>query len=317
MTIPSDWRPTCSVTTLKARAQIVSDIRQFFVVRSVLEVETPSLSHFGATDIHLQQWQTTNGCFLHTSPEYAMKRLLASGSGDIFQICRVFREDEISARHNPEFTMLEWYRLGQDEKGLMNEVVDLIQSLSGGVNVKTQWITYRDAFVKVGLPDPFEASELELKLVVSERLNSSADLWSRDECLDALMALIVEPSLPKDELCFIYHYPESQAALAELSRELGYVTARRFELYWQGLELANGYYELTNFDEQLERFHKESELRKSEGKQVPELDENFLAAMKQGLPPCSGVALGVDRLIMILLEKARIEEVIAFPFDRA
>jgi lysyl-tRNA synthetase class 2 len=311
------WKPTADVTVMRARAAITSRIRQYFELKSVLEVETPILSHFGGTDVQLSQWQTNNAKTLHTSPEFGMKRLLAAGMGDIYQVCRVFRRDELGRKHNPEFTMLEWYRLGINEFQLMAEVTELISSLYKEAELDVCTWTYEFAFLNYNLPNPHHASTAELRECCCSLLNSDSSLWERDDCLDALMALVVEPSLPHEKLVYIHQYPKSQAALAKVEVHEGIQVGRRFELYWKGMELANGYYELTDVDEQLNRFQQDNEKRLLSGKETVLIDENFLGAMKFGLPECSGVALGVDRLMMILLEKTSISEVIAFPFDRA
>lgn len=312
-----DWLPTASIENLRFRSKALRKVRDFFYLRGAFEVETPVLSSYSATDVHLHQIQTTTGYSLHTSPEFAMKRLLAAHSGDIFQICRVFRQDEVSDRHNPEFTMLEWYRIGVDEFELMKEVVELVRWVSGDSTLASEVVTYREIFLRLGLPDPHQASLVQLKSATLKYLHSDAGLWSRDDCLDALMALVVEPQLPKDRLIFIHNYPASQASLARYHYEDDIKVGRRFELYWQGLELANGYYELTDPEEQGRRFNQESKLRVEAGLSQPMIDRNFLNAMEAGLPDCSGVALGFDRLMMILLKVKSIREVVSFTIERS
>ncbi len=313
------WRPSADIKTLRDRAGLLRRIRDFFEDEQVLEVETPVLSHFSATDLQLGQWRTEQGLTLHTSPEFAMKRLLAAGAGDIFQICRVFRCDELGQRHNPEFTMVEWYRLGMDEFQLMLDVEKLVKRVTGQTSIDVRRMTYREAFLGIGLPDPHLATETSLKNEVTMRLNADASDWPRDTCLDALMSMVVEPSLPADKLCFIHQYPESQAALAQHIVVDEATVARRFELYWQGMELANGYFELTDFVEQKRRFQTEKDAKAmlgSNGHSL-EFDHYFLQALESGMPSCSGVALGFDRLAMIALDKKAISEVIAFTFDRS
>ncbi|MEJ2043597.1 MAG: EF-P lysine aminoacylase EpmA [Reinekea sp.] len=317
MSSDQSWQPSASLAALRHRAEVLAGIRQYFSKQKVLEVETPVLSHFGGTDVHLDQWQTGNGMSLHTSPEFAMKRLLAAGSGDIFQICRVFRQDEIGQRHNPEFTMLEWYRVGIDEFALMSDVVGLIQSLSDTELAKPVVYTYSEAFQLSGLPHPLHSNDAEVRQRTESELSSDCRNWSRDECLDALMACIVEPALPKEELCFVHQYPASQAALAQCISTPDGLCARRFELYWQGMELANGYFELVDAAEQAYRFNAENQQRQQQGKSEVSQDKRFIAALEAGMPACSGVALGLDRLLMILLGKDHIHDVVAFPFDRA
>lgn len=213
--------------------------------------------------------------------------------------------------------MLEWYRVGKDEFELMADVVNLIQYLSPQAPLAVRHLTYAEAFMMVGLPDPHVVDTSALQTLTSTTLSADAANWRRDDCLDALMALYVEPRLPESELCFIHQYPASQAALAEHVNVNGVTLARRFELYWRGMELANGYFELTDVEEQRRRFLSDCQMRQTLGLDVPVQDERFLAALDQGLPSCSGVALGLDRLLMILLAKNTIEEVIAFSFDRA
>lgn len=317
MTKPLNWQPSASIETLKARAKLINRVRQYFADTNALEVETPVLSQFSGTDVQLMQWQTQEGLSLHTSPEFAMKRLLAAGAGDIYQVCHVFRKDESGKKHNPEFSMLEWYRVGIDEFELMGDIVSLIKYVAARDSLSVETLTYQSVFDLAGLPDPHRASLSALRETVSDRLNADARDWSRDDCLNALMSLIVEPSLDKDKLIFVHQFPASQAALAE-HEQMGEVTvARRFELFWQGMELANGYFELTNEQEQKRRFDADIEQRAELGLDEPRLDQRFLAALKAGMPNCSGVALGLDRLMMILLQKSTIEEVMAFSFDRA
>ena len=313
----ASWQPSATIDTLVARARMIQTIRQFFSERDVLEVETPILSQYSGTDLQLSQWHTEQGHSLHTSPEFAMKRLLAAGSGDIFQICHAFRRDELGQRHNPEFTMLEWYRVGMDEFGLMDDVVNLISFCSGQRSLERQCMTYEEAFLTTDLPDPHRATLTELRQTVADKLHADATTWTRDDCLDALMSMVVEPSLPRESLCFIHQYPKSQAALAQ-HQDLGDIqVARRFELYWQGMELANGYYELTDAQEQKSRFEAEQAVKISSGEEKRGFDQRFLDALDAGIPSCSGVALGLDRLLMILLQKNNIAEVMAFAFDRA
>lgn len=312
----SNWRPSATREALVSRAVHIQHIRQYFQQHDVLEVTTPVLSSFAASDVNLEQWRTSNGYALHTSPEYAMKRLLADGYGDIFQICQVFRCDELSVRHNPEFTMLEWYRVGWDEQQLMDEVTRLIEALLGRT-LGVEKLSYRDCFVLNALPDAFQASDQELRAAVASRLCSDARHWNRDDCLNALMAMVVEPNLATDRLVYVHGFPPSQAALANVGEHQGVLVGRRFELYWQGLELANGYDELTDAVEQQSRFQADQQQRALLGLAPVELDQNFLAALSAGMPKCAGVAMGLDRLIMLLEGYKAINDVIAFPIDRA
>lgn len=312
-----DWMPTASIQTLKLRAELNKRIRAYFEKEQVLEVETPILSRFTGTDVHLQQWQTENGYALHTSPEFAMKRLLAAGSGDIYQICKVFRMDESGRRHNAEFTMLEWYRLGWDEFRLMQDITALIEFVTEKPAPEVTTITFAAAFDAQGLPNPHQADQESLKLAVEQRLNAEAGDWSRDDCVDALMSGVVEPYLNPNALTFVHDYPQSQAALAQISTVNGFSIARRFELYWGSMELANGYFELTDSQEQKARIAAEALERTNKGLAKPRVDSRFIAALEAGLPNCSGVALGLDRLAMILLKANHINDVIGFPITRS
>ncbi|WP_189607504.1 EF-P lysine aminoacylase EpmA [Saccharospirillum salsuginis] len=313
----SSWQPSASLETLKQRSLLLRRIRQFFETRSVMEVDTPHWSRFGVTDVHLENLRITDGGFLLTSPEYPMKRLLAAGSGDIFQLGHVFRRDESGPRHNLEFTMLEWYRVGWDDERLMVEVAELCRSVADEPELAVETVSYREAFERSGLPDPHRAEVALLRACVGKQLNTEAGDWSRDECLDALMALVVEPGLPGDRLVFVTRYPASQAALARHEVVDGVTVGRRFEVYWRGMELANGYWELTDPAEQARRFEADRARRRELGLAEPEVDPNLLAAMEAGLPECAGVALGVDRLLMIALGASDISEVLPFDASRA
>ena len=308
------WQPSASVNTLQQRANLNAYIRDFFQNRFVMEVETPALSKAAVDDASLQPVMA-NVCaenhYLHTSPEYPMKRLLAAGSGDIYQICKVFRDGEVGRRHNPEFTMLEYYRLGFDLYTLMDEVAHLIGDflhLQRRVD-----LSYSQAFKQYANLDAFNASDAKLREHVTEFVGAELTL-NRDECLDILMTHVVEPNLPQDAMVFIFNYPASQAALAKTFESSdGQLLAKRFELYINGLELANGYHELTNASEQQDRF--EQQVKRHETARP--LDEYFLQALKHGLPDCSGVAIGLDRVLMLKQNTKDIRDVLTFDFDRA
>lgn len=316
------WRPTASLSMLHKRAETLAAIRRFFAARDVLEVDTPAMSHAGVTDLNIHSFKTRYrneiDCYLHTSPEFPMKRLLAAGAGSIYQICKVFRDDEQGRWHNPEFTMLEWYRPGFDHHSLMNEVDLLLQEVLG--TVAAERLTYQDAFLTYAGCDPFSVTIEELKrcaeshsIVVagSEMRSASADVW-----LDLLMSHVVGPELGRSRPTFIYDYPVSQAALARVRKDAA-PRAERFELYFAGVELANGFHELTDASEQRVRFVADQSQRRAAGLFAPPMDEQLLAALNHGLPPCAGVALGIDRLLMLCAGAQAISEVIAFPFDRA
>ncbi|WP_046560701.1 EF-P lysine aminoacylase EpmA [Kangiella geojedonensis] len=314
------WKPTASIETLKARAKIMARVREFFYERDILEVETPLLSRHSVTDRYMKSFQVKEFMgedgYLQTSPEYAMKRLLAAGSGSIYQICKAFRQDEIGARHNPEFTMLEWYVVGFDYDQLMEQVFQLLNTLSHKP-LKLSRLSYQDVFKQYLDINPFEATSSQLANLSATLLGDLPEDLERDDYLALLFEDQIEPQLGQaDEVCFIYGYPASQAALAKLDPENPH-TACRFEVYWRGVELANGFSELTCSSEQRQRFEMDNAWRKENGLPQMSLDEHFLTALEVGLPECAGVALGLDRLIMILLELSDLTKVAAFPADRA
>ena len=321
----TDWRPSASPETLLIRARLLQRIRAFFQAREVLEVETPLLSRAAVTDPHIESFvvqdpQRGMPRYLHTSPEFAMKRLLAASSGSIYQVCKVFRQGEAGRQHNPEFSMLEWYRLGFDHQQLMTEVDDLLRELLDGYLALTDTLrlSYRDAFQRYAGLDPLTASIPELQATVRQRGIDviGLDQSHKDPWLDLLMTHVVEPALPQDCPVFIYDYPASQAALARIRQEERPV-AERFELYLGGMELANGFHELTDAVEQGQRF--EADLASREGMGLPRVpvDDRFLAALKSGLPPCAGVALGIDRLVMLAAGVKSISDVLTFDDQRA
>ncbi|AHE99039.1 EF-P lysine aminoacylase EpmA [Thioalkalivibrio paradoxus] len=320
-----NWRPGAGASR-QPRARVNAAIRRFFARRGVLEVETPVLSRGAPLDPGVESWRAAapGGAtgYLQTSPEYPMKRLLASGSGDIYQIARVFRGEEQGRRHNPEFTLLEWYRLGYDDRRLMDEVQDLVQAVAAEDRAWAQpagaahCVAYAELFrSELGL-DPLRCTVVQCKSAARNAgLELAGDL-DRDGWLDALMALVLAPRFPADRLTFIVDYPESQAILARPSpRAAG--CASRFELYWGDLELANGFHELTDPAVFLTRREADRARRKRQGQPIPEADEYFAQAMQSGLPDCAGVALGIDRLLMRLLDVDDITGVIDFPWERA
>ncbi len=324
------WRPAASLQLLKKRAHLLARIRAFFAAREVLEVETPVLSAAAITDSHLSSFTShyqgpgaAQGkmLYLHTSPEFPMKRLLAAGAGAIYQVCRVFRQGEVGRLHNPEFTMLEWYRPGFDHYVLMDEVAALMRELlpQALLSDDIERLTYAEAFQRFAHIDPHVATVAEFHACADAHglptvagLGDDIDGWR-----DLLLTHVVEPQLKG--LVFIYDYPASQAALAKIREgtEVTPAVAERFELYCNGVELANGFHELLDADEQRARFLAENEQRKSAGLVEVPVDELLLAAMAKGLPPCAGVALGIDRLVMVATNSKAISEVMAFPLDRA
>lgn len=323
------WRPTTSKKALEARAQLLAKIRRFFAERGVLEVETPILSAAAATAPHLHSLVTSyqgpqaakeQRLFLQTSPEHAMKRLLAAGSGPIYQIARVFRNGETGRRHNPEFSLLEWYRPGFDHFALMAEVEALLSLLLA--TPRGEHLSYQEVFHHYLGIDVFTAGTRILgQLARVHGLQEPTDHpSSRRLYLDFLMVAVIEPQLGHNRPCFIYNYPVSEAQLARIcppSEDLPVPVAERFEVYLKGVELANGYHELNDVDEQRQRFGADLAYRRKWGQQEVPIDRLLLAALAYGLPDCAGVALGVDRLLMLLLGSSHIEEILAFPINRA
>lgn len=307
------WRPTATLETLHHRAKTLAQIRQFFEVRDVLEVDVPVLSETGVTDLHIDCLQTQVGGviqYLQSSPEYFMKRLLASGSGSIYSLGKAFRDGELGRRHHPEFTMLEWYRTSWDECQLIEEVTLLLQEL--GLDCDVQTLMYGDIFEQVVGLNPHTVPLAQLQQKASSIADDDFSNESRSTCFDLIFSLSVEPQLP-DGLVFIRNYPACQAALARLGKdEAGNTIARRFEAFLNGVELANGYYELIDPVEQKSRFDADLALRQAEGKSAMSVDTQLLAAMDSGLPRCAGVALGVDRLLMQLLNIDDISHVMPF-----
>ncbi|ARD40127.1 elongation factor P--(R)-beta-lysine ligase [Edwardsiella ictaluri] len=321
----ASWQPSAPVANLLKRASILSTIRRFFSDRGVLEVDTPSMSQATVTDVHLVPFQThfvgpgvAQGMMLYlmTSPEYHMKRLLAAGSGPIYQLCRSFRNEESGRYHNPEFTMLEWYRPHYDMYRLMNEVDDLLQQVLECESSET--LSYQQAFIRHLDVDPLSADKTQLREVAAKLdLSNVADNEEdRDTLLQLLFAFGVEPHIGKERPVFVYHFPASQASLAQISTE-DHRVAERFEVYYRGVELANGFHELTDAAEQRQRFEQDNRKRAAAGLPQQPIDEHLLAALEHGMPDSSGVALGVDRLIMLALSAERLSEVIAFSVDRA
>jgi lysyl-tRNA synthetase class 2 len=311
------WRPSATLETLRARAQLLARVREFFAQRGVLEVDTPILSAHATVDVHIDSLRTTEARWLQTSPEFPMKRLLAAGAGPIYQLCHVFRAGDEGRVHNPEFLMLEWYRPGWDHQRLMDEVAALLEAL-GAPPVAARRLTYREAWTTHAGIDPFAASDAELADALRARAEPPADSarLDRDGWLDFGMGLVVGPQLGRDAPCFVHEFPASQAALARV-RPGSPPLAERFELFWQGLELANGFHELADAREQLRRFQADQARRLAAGKVAPPFDANLIAALEAGLPDCAGVALGVDRLLMLLLGLPDVASTMAFDWSRA
>jgi lysyl-tRNA synthetase class 2 len=322
-----DWRPTARLDVLAARARVLAAIRGFFAEAGVLEVETPALSFAGSTDPALASLSTTYTgpaapagatLWLQTSPEFAMKRLLAAGSGPIWQLCKVFRDGERGSRHNPEFSLLEWYRPGVSMHDLVDEVVALLQRVLGG-DLCEERLTYAQAFERRVAVDPLGATIETLQAAALQAGIAGAEclrLADRDAWLDLLMTHCIEPGLGANGITVVHDYPASQAALARLRADDPRV-AERFEVYVRGVELANGFHELADAAEQRLRFAADNVTRRSAGLPEVPADQRLLAALEAGLPDCCGVALGVDRLVMLATGAQRIDEVVAFPLERA
>jgi len=309
----NDWKPTATIETLKRRAYVLDQIRSFFKKRDVLEVETPLLCSATITDLHLKSFYIEESGYLQTSPEFAMKRLLAFGSGDIYQLCKAFRNEEKGRYHNPEFTILEWYRLGFDHFQLMEEVesffIEILRCPKAGR------LSYEEVFQKYLNINPHVVELKTLQKLIKERCKNSfvgENFEDKDICLQSLFSEIIEPNIGRKAPTFIYHYPESQAILSRLHQENHYHVAERFELYYKGFELANGFHELSDAKEQSDRFDRDLKKRKKKELDVVKKDEHLIAALKSGLPNCSGVAVGIDRLIMLTLNQKHIKDVISF-----
>lgn len=313
------------------RALMLKNIRAFFDARGVIEVETPLLSHYATTDPHLDSLQSRfrdQGCYLNTSPEYAMKRLLASWEKPIYQICKAFRDDELGPSHNPEFTLLEWYQPGYDMLQLMDELTELVTGLCflskipSLNNPQFERISYQQAFQDFAGINPHQTSSDEcFDVAKTNNIEIPQGMASDDneinDWLDWLLIQLVLPAFKKDSFTFMYDYPASQCALAKIVKKgmmnaPQVLVAKRFELFFGEIELANGFHELTDAKEQLQRFQQENKMRKQAGKKSSRIDENFIAALTYGLPDCSGVAMGLDRLLMVLTNITCIDQVLSF-----
>ncbi|WP_267257162.1 elongation factor P--(R)-beta-lysine ligase [Coxiella endosymbiont of Ornithodoros maritimus] len=318
----SRWQPTASIENQRLRAQSLKNIRQFFAERKVMEVETPILSQHTVTDIYIDSFQTTylNGkkkqnYYLQTSPEYAMKRLLSAGSGPIYQICKAFRNGESGSQHNPEFSILEWYRPNFSCHDLMDEMDELLQFILQ--SKKASRITYEELFLKHLGINPHQTSLHQLQSLANQfSLENSNEYSDRNTLLQFLFSEHLEPKIGFDAPLFVYHFPATQAALSKINPQDPNI-ALRFEVYIQGMECANGFEELTNADEQRQRFLNDNKKRNQQNRPSINIEKRFLDALTHGLPPCAGVAVGLDRLIMMKSERKCIDDVINFPWERA
>lgn len=315
------WRPTADLKTLRTRAALLTEVRAFFATRGFWEVETPVLAHAGAADAQLAQFTLDDPIhgrlYLQTSPEYAMKRLIAAGSGSIFQISRAFRQGEMGRWHNPEFTLVEWYAMAYDHHALIHETCALIGALVPRLNGTAQIMSFRAAFLKMLQLDPIEGSLEDLREAVIRHVPSAhhMTLDSRDELLDLLMSEAVASRFPLDCLTVITDYPRSQAALARLN---ALHLAERFEVYCGPLELANGFHEAATQGDYMRRFKEEAKKRQDLNRPPIAADERLLGALEQApLPDCAGVAVGFDRVVMLATGARHIDSVLAFPIHRA
>ena len=304
---------------LQDRALLFSKVRSFFAQRNILEVDTPLLSHFAPIDEHIDVMEVSLGegkqGYLHTSPEYAMKRLLSSGLGEIFQLSHVFRKGEISNKHNPEFTMIEWYRLHEDFPLFIEETLDLIRLFLS--DLPSSFLSYRQTFLRFAKIDYLHASKEELiHCLKSHGIDPPSSPLDKDTLLTLILGCIIEPHLGKEELFVLMDYPISQAALAQAVQKGEERVAKRFEVYYQGIELANGYLELTEAKEQRSRLIESNAKRLQQGKNSLPIDEFFLAALEKGLPPCCGVAVGFDRLMQLRHKTETIQEVLPFGWSK-
>lgn len=325
MTTPDNWRPTASLQALRERAQLYTAIRQFFAERDVLEVDTPVLSHGTVTDVFIDGFATNfaysdsghnETLYLQTSPEFALKRLLASYQTSIYQLSKAFRHEGFGRLHNPEFTMLEWYRVGLDHHDLMDEISDLLKALISAQH--TERMTYQQAFQKHLKLDPLSDSTQRIAQVFNDCNIDLSDEYpiDHDGMLQLLFSYEIEPRIGQQYPCFIYDYPASQSSLAKINRDDPRV-ADRFELYFKGTELANGFHELQDAAEQRKRFEHDNRLRRTFRFAEKPLDERFLGALEAGIPACAGVAMGIDRILMLKHGYTHIEQVLAFPVNRA
>lgn len=308
------------VNTLRARAAMLQTARSFFSQRNITEVDCPLITSKASVDPHIDLIPTfhpSGNRYLHSSPEYGMKRLLSLGIGDIYQLAHVFRQEEVGRKHNPEFMMAEWYRLGFSFEEMIEETLQFCQLF---VDAPFEILSYRDAFKLYTNIDPFTATKEDLEnYIVSNNLPiySGAKEEGKDALLNLILALEIEENLGKNRFCALAYYPSSQAALAKTRLIDGALVAERFEVYYNGMELANGYHELIDPIEQEKRLHEANTHRKLLGKEELPIDDFFLKALKQGMPDCCGVAVGVDRLMMLKFNKSSISEVIPFGWDFA
>lgn len=317
------WQPTGDQDSRIARANMLRTIREFFYQRHVLEVETPAISQAANTDPYIESFQVLaqhQNRYLHTSPEYAMKRLLAAGSGDIYQICKVWRDEPSATQHNAEFTMLEYYRIGFTLEQLMQEVDVLFQSLLPEFKKASHYRTYQSLFLDNLGFNPHTIANEALQACLTKHVPTFEGELDHQGALDLLLTHCIEPKLPEDRFSFIYDYPASQSALAmtqPLADNPEISVARRFEVYLGTLELGNGYQELTCPQANTSILEKELKMREVMGLTTTPRDQHFLEAMHAGMPECAGVAIGIDRLLMLATEANSLAEVLNFSWENA
>lgn len=316
-----DWRPSCSIESIRLRARLLTQVRAFFLQRDVIEVETPLLGLHTVTEPNIESFNMqieANTRYLQTSPEYAMKRLLAAGVGDIYQICKSFRTKESGANHNPEFTLVEWYRLEFTLPQIMQETVEFICSLLFGAEDTSDvnYVTYAEASQQALDVSILEMSSSQLEQIAVAHGLVHPQSLSLDQQYDFIFSSVVVPTFDANKLTVVFHYPASQASLARLD-EGDATLAQRFEVFFGDLELANGFVELTDAEEQLCRFKKDQETRANSGIPTVEIDPRLLAALQHGLPACAGVAVGFDRVAMLASNAASISEIISFDWASA
>ncbi|MFI3256261.1 MAG: elongation factor P--(R)-beta-lysine ligase [Psittacicella sp.] len=317
------WEPNLSIELLKSRNKFIKEVRNFFDKRDILEVDTPILSSYGVTDVNLNTFSTFYNSpynskyktlYMITSPEYHMKRILAKYNIPIYQVTKVFRNEEEGVKHNPEFTMLEWYRPGFDMFDLISEIEDLMKDT---IKIsKVELMSYTEVFEKYFNIDPISCDINILKEEALKYNYSSLNPQDRDSLLEFLFSIHIEPKVGNIHPIAVYNFPATQASLARVDPNNS-LLANRFEIYYKGVELANGFNELTNYKAQLERFKKDNIKRSELNLPEIEIDINLIEALKSGMKQVSGVAIGLDRLIMIALDKKSISEVLSFPIDKA
>ncbi len=321
----SAWQPTSSISTLKRRAEITRQIREWFYQHQILEVETPQLSTGATTDANIESFAVpvsrSQARHLRTSAEFHHKRLLAAGSGDIYELGKVFRVDESGRNHNPEFTMLEWYRVGIDHMQLTAEVEELLGFLHRDPALVFERISYRELWLQHTHLDLAHAScsDIAKYLEASDVSVPDAIATNFDALQDLAMGTVIAAGLPGAQYTCIYDYPASQASLARIdNRDPQWPVASRFEIYFGSVELANGFHELTDSTEQLSRFESDNKLREKSNQKTMPIDVNLIAALEHGLPDSAGVAIGIDRFMMIILSDIdAMQQVVSFDWQHA